>query len=234
MSKKNKAINYQLTLWAIIVACVTILILLATCNGCKRGGQIVKPTSDSTKTIQPKEERGPTEPILVLENGRIPDDPKVRIDSFIYFDIVEKVKQVDTNAIVQEWIDKYNAIADKYNSLLADWNAKREYEDSARFKAGLVKVKNTAQRNRIFDQQIILDSAMLLTINNTIPEKKRNKIGLALGGQYWSDTTIALGIGFTLQTKNGRQYGLKGLVDTKQKWGVMGEVVFPLSLRRNK
>jgi hypothetical protein len=117
MSKKNKATNYQLTLWAIIVVCVTILILLATCNGCKRGGEVTPIKSDTTKTIKPKEEREQVGPIMVLENGRIPEDPKVRIDSFISFDTIVKVQAVDTNAIVQFWIDKYNEVADKHNRL---------------------------------------------------------------------------------------------------------------------
>jgi hypothetical protein len=169
---------------------------------------------------------------LAFENGRIPDETKTRIDSFIQFDIAEKIREVDSNAIVQLWIDKYNDIADKYNLLLADWNTVREYVDSARFEAALVTVKNKIQKNRVLGQQIFLDSAKRIT--TTIPEKKRNKIGLALGGQYWSDTTIALGAGFTLRNKKEVMYGFKVLVDTKQRWGAMGEIVFPLSLRRNK
>jgi uncharacterized protein YutD len=227
MSKKKNT-NYTLTLWAIIVICITILILLATCNGCKRGGEVTQPKTDTSYI--PGEKTIVREPLLVLEGGRIPDEPKYRINSFVQFDIVEKIKDVDSNAIVQSWIDKYNDVADKYNLLLSDWNLEREYVDSARFSAALVTVKNKIHHNRNVGQQIFLDSALRTT--TIIPEKKRNKVGLAIGGQYWSDTTIALGAGFTLQTKKGRMYGIKGLIDTKQRWGVMGEIIFPMSLRR--
>jgi hypothetical protein len=93
-----------------------------------------------------------------------------------------------------------------------------------------VTVKNKVQKNRIFGQQIFLDSALFVV--ETVAEKKRNKFSLAMGGQYQSDTTMGLLAGLSVVTKKGWGYSIKGLIDTKGRKGGQLEITLPLSLRR--
>lgn len=228
MREQKEQKNYTLPLWTIIVVCITVLICIATCNGCKKGGETQVPKTDTV--YLPGEKTIERVPVLSLENGRIPDPTKVVIDSFVAYEKI--LMPVDSNEIIRPWIEKYNEVAEANNKLLQEFNTIREYIDSARFKAGLVTVKNKAQKNRIFDQQIFLDSALF--VNNTIAAKQRNKFSLALGSQWQSDTTLGFLAGFTVNTKKGWGYSLKGMIDTRQRKGIQGEILLPLSLRRKK
>ena len=201
-----------------------ILGFVLGCNvGCGKGGKEVKSTSDTVylpgeKTI----ERIPT---LVLENGRIPDDTKTIIDSFISYDIIP----VDSNEIIKPWIEKYNEVAEANNKLLEEYETRREYVDSARFDAGLVTVKNKVSKNKIQGQQIFLDSARLIT--NTAPLKKRNEVYFSMGGIY-NQTALSVGGGLTLKTKRDRMFGVNAYLGTDGQVTYNFQTAFKISLRR--
>jgi hypothetical protein len=223
---KQKNTNYTDKLIILALILVLIIILVSKCESCVKGGDTNKPTTDTVYI--PGEKTIERVPVLALENGRIPDPAKVIVDSFVAYEKI--LTSVDSNEIIRPWIEKYNDIADNYNKLLTDYNAERQYVDSARFKAALVTVKNKVQKNRIFGQQIFLDSTLFVT--TTVPEKRRNKLFFDMGGQWLSDTTMSLMAGLSLLTKKNKIYSLDGLIDTRGRYGVQGKISLPLSLRR--
>src|SRR5688500_13973766 len=117
-----------------------LLFILGFVLGCNVGcGKTKCPAVKPIIINKPAEKTEIHVPTMVLEGGRLPQEVtkeklKIRVDSFIQFDYAP----VDTNNITQPYVTKYNELVTRYNSLQKDWDIKRDYQDTARFKAGRV------------------------------------------------------------------------------------------------
>jgi hypothetical protein len=88
-----------------------------------------------------------------------------------------------------------------------DYNVRREYEDSVKFKEGTVTVSNAVYQNRIVSQKIKLSldsipvTTITNTITNTIEQKKRNALYFGANTSYRTDTSISVGASLMFVTK---------------------------------
>lgn len=212
LTKTNPMLYVPNTKNIIIVALVVALVLSLLNKSCvvksyqnenaRLKKECLEKKSDTVHIILPKEQTDWHEPVLVMENGKIPEpgsNKPSRVDSFISYE------KVDTGAITSDLIIAYNGLVDDYNELLSDHKKIRLYTDTAVFKNGIGVADVQVQGNKLKYIKQTLDSIRQEIITNTVvvAAKPRNILyvsGFAQGNK--TDLVNAIGAGVMFKFKN--------------------------------
>jgi hypothetical protein len=210
----------------IIFFLIGVLVGLMTCKNCTPPNNCTTDTvtvhkSDTVIVIPPPETREISVPTMAKET-------KPKVDSFIAYE-----KIVDSTLL-----NKYNYLAEKYNSLFLNLNTARNYIDTTRFDNGKVVVESDVSQNRLQRSKVSLLDLKQITITNTVTNTVSEKRMIGYfgfnGGYQLSDSTAYLGAAFRLKFKNDMLLGVGAKYSSKNNLLLEAEYGVPIRLGKRK
>lgn len=220
---------------AIICLLVGFLFGLLTCKNCTppcpTAPESIK--SDTAIKYLPSDTSDFSEPILVLEGGRIPTTDKPYVPPIINLEPLP----IDTNNITAPLVAKYNILLGAHSDLLEEWMKERVYKNTHRFNdSAVVTTENVVTQNKLIRSRAVLDSIRQIIVTNTITKTvvERKAIGyFGFRSDYnLSDTTLYLGAALSIKLKNDMRFGITGRLNTRANaiFGIEADV--PIRLKR--
>lgn len=215
------------------------LVGLMTCKNCSKPIETTNTTEQAkSDTIQkpiPNHTGSITEPVLVLEGGKIPEEPLKPV-VFVKHDTV-KVKDTSASQELADLQRAYNVLVGEYEILYNDYAISRLFTDTTRFELGRGIMNIEVEKNRVVRAQQNFDSLHYTYIKErvTVAAPKRMIGYLEIGGFYQlADPLGYLGTGLNLKFKNDAIIGTSIYINGLGKTIVGGKYLVPIRLGKKR